>query len=220
MSNARPPSRTGLSPSSRSRCAASSRYGPNEIACSFMRRSQGSPHSIQFYSARARARSRRRRAVDPLQRLGRLLEPEWVHEQQEDPRLLRRRVREAQPVSRRSRCPGRALPICNCSIEEETRALLLNTLQQAEPLYQLEKEGGFRRGDSRGIAFATSRLAASAAALRDMIVDAWFDSGDTSVRANLLRSAPQKTLPARSPHRPLVKQEEITIRAVANGSAH
>ena len=59
--------------------------------------------------------------------------------------------------------------------------MLLNTLQQVEPLYQLEKEGGFRRGDSRGIAFATSRLAAGAAALRDMIVDAWFNSAQTPV---------------------------------------
>jgi hypothetical protein len=32
MSKARLPSRTGLSPSSRSRCAARSRNGPNEIA--------------------------------------------------------------------------------------------------------------------------------------------------------------------------------------------
>src|SRR5262249_16703960 len=29
--------------------------------------------------------------VDPLQWMGRLSEPQWLHEQQEDPRLLRRR---------------------------------------------------------------------------------------------------------------------------------
>ena len=47
---------------------------------------------------------------------------------------------------------------CDCSIEQETRALLLNSLAQVEPLYQLEKEGGFKRGDPRGIAFAQERL--------------------------------------------------------------
>ena len=50
-----------------------------------------------------------------------------------------------------------------------------------EPLYQLEKEGGFKPGDSRGIAFAVERLSAGAQALRDMIVDAWFDSEQTPV---------------------------------------
>ena len=61
---------------------------------------------------------------------------------------------------------------CCRSIDEETRALLLASLAQVGPLYALEKEGGFKRGDERGIAFATSRLAAGAAAVRDMIVAA------------------------------------------------
>jgi len=38
------------------------------------------------------------------------------------------------------------------------------------------KEGGFKRGDQRGMAFATSRLAAGHGGIRDMIVDAWADS--------------------------------------------
>jgi hypothetical protein len=70
--------------------------------------------------------------------------------------------------------------ICNCSIEEETRALLLNTLQQVEPLYPLEKEDGLD-AVTRAAFFATSRLAAGAAALRGMIVDAWEDSATASV---------------------------------------
>jgi hypothetical protein len=70
---------------------------------------------------------------------------------------------------------------CGCTIEQETRALLLATLAEVEPLYQLEKEGGFHKRDSRGIAFATARLAAGAAALRDMIMDAWQDSATTPV---------------------------------------
>ena len=38
-----------------------------------------------------------------------------------------------------------------------------------------------KMGDSRGIAFAVERLSAGAQALRDMIVDAWFDSEQTPV---------------------------------------
>ena len=45
----------------------------------------------------------------------------------------------------------------------------------------LEKTAGFRRGDARGIAFAEARLAAGAAALRNMIVDAWLDSAQTPI---------------------------------------
>src|SRR5215472_7210967 len=70
--------------------------------------------------------------------------------------------------------------ICNCTIEEEMPALLLNSLSRVEPLYKLEKEGGFKPGDSRGIAFAVERLSAGAQALRDMIVNAWFDGGEWS----------------------------------------
>jgi hypothetical protein len=70
---------------------------------------------------------------------------------------------------------------CDCSIEQETRALLLNSLAKVKPLYELEKAGSFKRGDARGIAFAEERLAAGAQALRDMIVYAWFDSEQASV---------------------------------------
>src|SRR5262245_40282926 len=55
------------------------------------------------------------------------------------------------------------------------------SVAQIEPLYALEKEGGFQRGDPRGIAFATSRLAVGAATLRDMIVDAWRASAEAEV---------------------------------------
>lgn len=70
---------------------------------------------------------------------------------------------------------------CGCSIEERTNALLLASLAEVGPLYALEKEGGFTRGDARGIAFATVRLAAGTAAVRNMIVDAWLDSANTPV---------------------------------------
>ena len=70
---------------------------------------------------------------------------------------------------------------CDCSIEDRTKALLLATLAQVEPLYALEKDGGLRRGEPRGIAFTEERLAAGAAAVRDMIVDAWLASADAPV---------------------------------------
>jgi hypothetical protein len=59
---------------------------------------------------------------------------------------------------------------------------MLATLAQVGPLYALEKEGGFRKGEPRGVVFATTRLAAGAAAVRDMIVDAWLDSANTPIR--------------------------------------
>ena len=49
------------------------------------------------------------------------------------------------------------------------------------PFYALEKEGAFKHGDPRGIAFATARLATGATALRNMIVNAWTDSATTPV---------------------------------------
>jgi hypothetical protein len=70
---------------------------------------------------------------------------------------------------------------CKCSIEVETRNLLEATLAHVGPLYALEKEGSFKRGNPQGVDFATARLAAGAMALRNMIVDAWQDSAQTPV---------------------------------------
>jgi hypothetical protein len=70
---------------------------------------------------------------------------------------------------------------CDCAIEARTQALLLASLAEVGPLYALERDGGLKQGDRRGIVFATARLAAGAAAVRDMIVDAWRQSADTPV---------------------------------------
>lgn len=70
---------------------------------------------------------------------------------------------------------------CNCTIEGRTQLLLHASLAQVEALYRIEKEGGFKKGDPRGIAFASERLAAGATAVRDMIVEAWLDSANTPV---------------------------------------
>ena len=58
------------------------------------------------------------------------------------------------------------------------RSLLTASLAQVGPLYELEKEGGFKPGDQRGIAFTSSRLAAGATAVRDIIVMAWEQSAE------------------------------------------
>ena len=70
---------------------------------------------------------------------------------------------------------------CSCSIEDRTKALLLASLAQFEPLYALEKGGGLGPRDPRGIAFTNARLAAGAAAVRDTIVDAWLASADAPI---------------------------------------
>ena len=70
---------------------------------------------------------------------------------------------------------------CKCSIEEKARTLLLASFAQVVPLYTLEKEGGFLKGDRRGIDFATGRIALGAQFARDMIYDAWLASADAPV---------------------------------------
>lgn len=68
-----------------------------------------------------------------------------------------------------------------CFIDEMTGTYLLNESQYMEPLYQLEKAGGFKDGDPRGVLFITSRLAEGASELRDLVVDAWNASGRMTV---------------------------------------
>jgi len=61
-------------------------------------------------------------------------------------------------------------------------ATYLNTaLGQVIPFYRLEKDGGFRDEDARGAAFATTRLAAGAAELRDLVTLAWRDAAGQSI---------------------------------------
>jgi hypothetical protein len=62
---------------------------------------------------------------------------------------------------------------CQCSIVDRMRAVILESHAQVVPFYGLEKSGAFREGTAAGIDFAATRLAAGAAATRDMIVDAW-----------------------------------------------
>lgn len=70
---------------------------------------------------------------------------------------------------------------CGCTVQVATSRYLLNAAAKVEPLYRLWGEGGFKGSDPRGTAFVTERLAAGASQLRDMVVDAWRASGDSTV---------------------------------------
>ena len=71
-------------------------------------------------------------------------------------------------------------------VQVKTHALLKLTLAQAVPLYEVEKLGGLKAGDHRGIEFATATLATGAQFIRDMIVDA----GIASATASMLGRSP------------------------------
>lgn len=70
---------------------------------------------------------------------------------------------------------------CDCPIERRTADYLAVAFGQVEPFYALEKAGGFRSADPRGVAFATARLAAGASELRDLVVEAWRAGGRAQV---------------------------------------
>ena len=54
-------------------------------------------------------------------------------------------------------------------------------VSQVTPFYTLEKAGAFAEGDARGVAFATERVAAGAAELRDLTILAWQASETATV---------------------------------------
>ncbi|MBS0223505.1 MAG: S1/P1 Nuclease [Proteobacteria bacterium] len=70
---------------------------------------------------------------------------------------------------------------CLCTIQDRARAVILGSHREVVPFYELEKAGAFTDGNAAGIAFATARLVAGAAAARDMIVDAWRASSSMGV---------------------------------------
>ncbi len=67
------------------------------------------------------------------------------------------------------------------ALKARVAAYLKTTLAEVVPFYRLEKAGGFRDEDPRGAAFATGRLAAGAAELRDLTTLAWRASADVSI---------------------------------------
>jgi hypothetical protein len=74
-----------------------------------------------------------------------------------------------------------AYKACDCSIETRVVGYLTDTWKQTEPLYQLEKAGGLVATDPRAKPFVQARIAAGAAALRDLVVDAWSASANGTI---------------------------------------
>ncbi len=71
---------------------------------------------------------------------------------------------------------------CGATIQVCVARYLTATVGEVEPLYRLWGEGAFTTvGDTRGAGFATARVAAGAAMLRDLTVRAWRESGDAEV---------------------------------------
>jgi hypothetical protein len=70
---------------------------------------------------------------------------------------------------------------CACSIETRVVGYLTKTWTLTEPLYALEKAGALVETDPRGRAFVQERLAAGAAALRDLVTEAWRESASGKI---------------------------------------
>jgi len=70
---------------------------------------------------------------------------------------------------------------CDCAIEVRTVEFLTATQSQVVPFYRLEKAKAFEGPSPEGKVFAVARLAAGAAELRDMIIDAWRASASAKV---------------------------------------
>lgn len=73
------------------------------------------------------------------------------------------------------------LRVCNCPIEQRVSEYLTTTGNQVIPFYEMEKAGGMAKGDPRGTAMATERLAAGASEFRDVIVEAWRASANVKI---------------------------------------
>jgi hypothetical protein len=88
------------------------------------------------------------------------------------------RARIDRAAVKREVAPYRA---CTCTIWDRMRTVILDSHRSVVPFFELEKRGAFA-GDAReGIAFTNARIASGASAVRDMLVDAWRASAETSV---------------------------------------
>jgi hypothetical protein len=88
------------------------------------------------------------------------------------------RANVARAAVKRTVAPYRA---CSCTIQDRARAVILESNAMVTAFYELEQKGAFASRTDAGVAFATAHLAAGAAALRDMIVDAWRASAGMDV---------------------------------------
>jgi hypothetical protein len=70
---------------------------------------------------------------------------------------------------------------CSETIEACTVKKLIRNHSFILPLFRLEKDGGFKPSDARGIAFMTDKLAQATSDLRDVITDAWVASESMTI---------------------------------------
>lgn len=70
---------------------------------------------------------------------------------------------------------------CHCDIAQRTAEYLTASQADIVPVYRAEKDGAFKTATAEGDAMVIKRLAAGAAELRDMIIDAWKKSESMSV---------------------------------------
>jgi hypothetical protein len=90
--------------------------------------------------------------------------------------FVRARIQRADV--KREIAPYRA---CTCTIWDRMRAVILDSHRAIVPYFELEKQGAFQGDAKAGIAFTNTRLASGAAAVRDMVIDAWRASADANV---------------------------------------
>ena len=76
--------------------------------------------------------------------------------------------------------------VCPGAIQACVAAYLQATAATVEPFYQLWGHDGFKPKDPKDVAFTTGRVAAGAAALRDLVTKAWAASEDGGVGYPLL----------------------------------
>jgi hypothetical protein len=70
---------------------------------------------------------------------------------------------------------------CQGTVQRKTQELLSHSLDNVQPLYDLEMQGGFNPGSRWGTDFATESFATGAQYARDMIYDAWLASAEAMV---------------------------------------
>ena len=74
-----------------------------------------------------------------------------------------------------------AYDACACSIWDRSYKLILESNKFVVPMYELDKKGAFKAAAPEAIALVSSQLSLGAAAVRDMVIDAWKASADMSV---------------------------------------
>jgi hypothetical protein len=70
---------------------------------------------------------------------------------------------------------------CNCTIWDRARKLILASNKQVVQMYELDKKGAFKAAAPEAIALVSAELSLGAAAVRDMVIDAWKMSSDMEV---------------------------------------